>query len=323
MGKMDLHEKFVNALESSITKRAVLVARISDILKIERESVNRRLSGKVQFTIREMGILARTLGMSIDELVYDDIPSLSELLIMENPGTSLLLEHKAVENLKAYCNMLQMVSSQPYSEYGAIISSLPFQTYIYYPNLTKFSCFKWAHYMHSLKGYYKEYQIPETLGKQLEILRESFHEMKYSFYIWNYSVMLGVVNDIHYFQKIKLLDQEDVEPIKVELNFILSNLEASFMAGGDTLIPDQRKVEHYVSSVDFEVSALYIWSEEYYHSEIFTFFMHSGIFSDPQKCLKMRSWINSMKKVSTLISGSGEMARISFLKRQYQYLSNL
>ncbi|MCC8095284.1 MAG: hypothetical protein LIP05_07980 [Tannerellaceae bacterium] len=45
---------------------------ISEILCIEKEPASRRLSGKVLFTIREMGLLADVFTISIDQLRSED-----------------------------------------------------------------------------------------------------------------------------------------------------------------------------------------------------------------------------------------------------------
>lgn len=323
MRKPELHEKFIDALESRFCKRSILVSEIAEILKIEKESANRRLNGKVQFSIREMGILARTLGISVDELIYDDLPSCSELLIMEKPGVPPFAEKGVIDKITSYCDFWNKVSQQPYSEYGAIITSLPAHIYAYYPSLMKLACFKWAHYIENYKENFNQYRVPANFAAQVELLKESFCEMKYTFYIWNSSMMQGVVNDIHYFRNMQFLSAADIELLQIELHAILKKLETSLIGDKDVSPDSFPKTEHYVSSVDMEVSASYIWSKEYFHSYIFTFFMHSAIFSDQSKCLKIRNWINSMKKVSTLISGSGEMARIAFLKEQHQCLNSL
>lgn len=323
MRQTELHEKFIYALEDRVMKRSVLVAQISDILKIERDSANRRLSGKVQFSIREMGILARTLGISVDSLIYDDIPSCSELLVMERPGISTFSEKKALEEITSYANVWNKISEQAYSESGTVISSLPIHVYVHSPLLMQFFYFKWAHYLQNFKGSFATYRIPRTICMEIAQLRESLKEMSYTFYIWNHSFMLGIINDIKYFRSMGLLEQEEVESLQAELSNMLHTLEALLMADKSECANPHHKMEHYVSSVDLEVSASYIWSEQYYHSFIFTFFMHSATFFDQSKCMKIRHWINSMKKVSTLISGSGEMARMTFLRQQRGYIEEM
>lgn len=67
--RINLHDEFIAALHEKVPKRSELVIRISDLLCIEKESASRRLNGRVSFSIREMGILASELGISIDGLL--------------------------------------------------------------------------------------------------------------------------------------------------------------------------------------------------------------------------------------------------------------
>lgn len=321
MAHIELHNKFIETLEEQSPKRAALVARIADILKIERDSVNRRLTRKVQFSIREMGILASEMGISIDGLIYNDTAACSELLTMENPGLQISSKEKIISDMKQYAQTLQEVVEQPYSEYGALISSLPMEIYVHYPSLLKFNCFKWEHYMQNMSKSFNEFEISDKTSKFANNIKRNFNDMSYKFYIWDYSVIWAIICDINYFKTMDLIEQEDVEKIKTELNEMLYSLESSLITyknSGET-----KKTEHYVSNVDMEISASYLWSEEYFHSFIFTFFMRSSTFSDKNKCIKIRDWINSMKRVSTLISGSGEPARIKFFKQQHLYINSL
>ena len=72
MQKKDLHDEFIDELCKKVPKRADLINLVSDILKLEKESIYRRLARKVNFSIREMGILAKELNISIDRLLYKE-----------------------------------------------------------------------------------------------------------------------------------------------------------------------------------------------------------------------------------------------------------
>ncbi|MCD7898345.1 MAG: hypothetical protein LUH22_00250 [Bacteroides sp.] len=69
LNKTDLLQNFVEALIHKDVTRSDLISRIADILHIEKESASRRITGKVQFTIREMGILAQEMDISLDSLI--------------------------------------------------------------------------------------------------------------------------------------------------------------------------------------------------------------------------------------------------------------
>lgn len=72
INKKDLHDDFIDELYRKIPKRVDLINLLSDILRLEKESIYRRLARKVNFSIREMGILAKELNISIDRLLYKE-----------------------------------------------------------------------------------------------------------------------------------------------------------------------------------------------------------------------------------------------------------
>ena len=100
MRKKDLHDKFIEELHKRNSKRAELINQVSDILKLEKESVYRRMAGKVNFSIREMGILAKILNISLDSLLYqeEDIQWLP--FILETP-----LKFHSIDTL---CDMIDL-----------------------------------------------------------------------------------------------------------------------------------------------------------------------------------------------------------------------
>lgn len=72
MSREDLHDAFIGELSRKVPRRADLVNQIADILKLEKESVYRRMAGKVNFSVRETGILAQALNISLDSLLDRD-----------------------------------------------------------------------------------------------------------------------------------------------------------------------------------------------------------------------------------------------------------
>ena len=50
MSREDLHDAFIGELSRKVPRRADLVNQIADILKLEKESVYRRMAGKVNLS---------------------------------------------------------------------------------------------------------------------------------------------------------------------------------------------------------------------------------------------------------------------------------
>ena len=164
MNKKDLHDVFIDELNRRFPKKFDLVNLISDILKIEREAVYRRLSGKVNFSVREIGILAATLNISIDALLHQNKSIKWLPLVLESPlkMNSMEIPFNMVETLLS--NMKDLAGSGQ-AEMGGVYNHLPLLFYLHSPILRKFLFFKWGHYFIQTDEFNKfsEWELPEKI----------------------------------------------------------------------------------------------------------------------------------------------------------------
>jgi len=320
MNKIDLLEKFIQILNTKYPRRYELVSVIEEKLNIERESASRRLSGRVQFTIRELGILAYELDISLDNLLqpeeYNSVP-----FMMQAPFTAhsmdILIEQmgKNVSKLESICNKT--------SEIGSIFNSLPAEFYIPHPNLAKFMHFKWGHYFIGSKEFdkYESWKIPRSILDIHDRIMALHGEYKKIVCFWDISLIWNLVKDIEYFLQIHAINRTDAELIQQDLFEMLDNVEA--IAKGtrkDNLSPE---FNFYISSVHLGMTYSYFLSNISCASSFNTYFMRSIFSENHETCMKVRDWIISMKKVSTLISGSGEKERILFFEEQRKIVNSI
>lgn len=139
MKKKDLLESFTNVLSERIVNKKELVYQIADILHIEKESAYRRLSGKVHFTVREIGILATEMDISIDSLLnqYSDKTSVS--FKMDFISKSRFPD--CLETLLSEFYLSHQQTKVENAEAGCVVSSLPIEFFYSYPHLCKFMYF--------------------------------------------------------------------------------------------------------------------------------------------------------------------------------------
>ncbi|NDV58732.1 helix-turn-helix domain-containing protein [Bacteroides sp. 519] len=318
MNKTDLLESFVDALSQKASRKAELISTVTDILRIEKESVARRMNGKVQFTIREMGILAKELDISLDLLLnlqQDYIP----ISFKMNSPVSVSMED-------FLCYMEELVTvlttkNEDEIEIGSVVESLPVELYIDYPYLCKFVYFKWGHYFvgSSRFNYYSHWELPERLNLIHNTVKRIFHRSKSIFYIWDRSLIWNLANDIKYFNHIHALTTEETELIKQDLLDLLADIEK--LTENSLFI--EKQMEFYVTNLNIGVSSSYYLCENDYVSMFKSFFIHSGILKDYETGHRVHQWINSLKKVSSLISGSGEKERKLFFKEQRMIVAGI
>lgn len=315
MEKRDLLMSFVDALNQKVLKKSDLITTITDVLKIEKESVTRRMNGKVQFTIREMGILAKELDISLDQLLYMKHEYTPIQFKMDSPVSTTM--DNLLEYMEEIISILVDQLDSDDLEMGAVVDSLPVELFIYYPNLCKFMYFKWGHNFEGTFKYsnYSEWEMPERTSELHQIIKSLTKKLKKKLYIWDRSLLWNLVNDIKYFSLIHILSPEDTGLIRGELHKMLIDLE-ELADGTATFFSNNEIFEVYVTNINVGITSVYYLSNGNYMSLFKAFFMRSVIHKDHTTGAKVQQWINSLKKISNLISGSGEKERKLFFEEQ-------
>lgn len=320
MNKVNLLEKFIEILNAKYPKRHELVSVVEEKLAIERESASRRVSGKVQFTMREVGILAHELDISLDNLLYSEEYN-SVPFLMQAPCTAhsmdILIKQMGenISKLESICNNT--------TEVGSIFNSLPAKLYIPHPKLAKFMHFKWGHYFIGSKEFrkYESWRIPDNILAIHDRIMNIQGDFKKVFCFWDISLIWNLVKDIEYFYKIHAINRIDVELIQHDLLGMLDYVEAIAKGTGkENLDPE---IIFYISSVHLGMTYTYFLSNTGCASSFNTYFIRSIFSENHETCMKVRDWIISMKKVSTLISGSGEKERILFFEEQRKIVNSI
>lgn len=313
-----LSNKFISALQQKIKKKNHLVSFISETLEIERESASRRLNKIVNFSIEEMGILALKLGISLDGLLYSNgehfhFPS----FVMHSPmklGSINSLVLKIESDLES---LSTVILSEP-AEYGAIFTYPPLEFLLPYNFLLKFTYFKWGYYYTSSSHFenYATWEIPKKFLKLNERLVNIISKLEKAFYIWDNCTIWTFVNDIIYFASIGSLNKDDVKQMKAELHNMLYHFEE--MLKNNSVLKGPKEIDVYISDVNLGAGFSYILSENNWSSSFYTYFVGAEFNNDYSTTIQLRNWMNSMKKVCTLISGSGARERKNFFNRQHK-----
>lgn len=313
-----LSNKFINALEQKINKRSHLVSFVSETLEIERESASRRLNKSVNFTIEEMGVLALKLGISLDGLLYSNgehfhFPS----FIMHSPMKLESINSLVLKIESDLESLSRIILSEP-AEYGAIFNYPPLEFLLQYNYLLKFTYFKWGYYYTSSSCFedFSTWEIPQKLFVLRERLVNIISKLEKAFYIWDNCVIWSFVNDIIYFASLGSLKKDDIKHIKAELHNMLYDFED--MLKNNSVWKGPKEIDVYIADVNLGAGFSYLQSENYWCSSFYTYFVGAEFNSDYSTAIQLRNWMNSMKKVCTLISGSGVRERKNFFSQQHR-----
>ncbi|MDL2290117.1 hypothetical protein LJB95_01790 [Paludibacteraceae bacterium OttesenSCG-928-F17] len=317
-----LTESFINELHRNIPLRPDLVKEISRILNIEREPASRRLSGSVNFSIDEMGKLAKELNISLDSLLHKNDKYLNVPILLESPWSKNSMS-SLFDIISQKLDIINKISTEPY-ELISIFNSLPIETFIHFPNLIKFMLFKWGHFFVGTNEFYdySSWEVPEEFygfKKKVETWNNSAGKRHY---VWDVSLIWTLVKEINYLSEMDVINKEDREIIKDELHSMLTYSE-EYIKNLNDIRSNDIETYFYMSNIPTGISWMHITSEIGQVAVANTHFSRSGFTTDLKSAKTISDWISSLIKLSTLISGSGHKERRLFFKEQHELVDYL
>lgn len=288
---------------------------IMDTLSIGKEAVYRRLRGEVALTLREAVLLAGKLGLSIDEITGNGDKKVRHLRMclaeFENPDeTDYLI-------LQGYVDLLFRARQDPFSSLSISANTFPQQIYLRYPGLLKFFLFKWIY--HNGSAQTKSYSQVTIAERMYRIFRDSLDaHMQFASTCFILDKQIGqyLSADLRYYTCVGLLSETEMQSIRNEAHKMVNYMEQLAVTGR---YDNGSQVQIYVSDISFERSYYNIKINEEYVSIIETCILNGIASTDKISYLKMEDWLDSRRRLSTLITQSGELQRVAFftqLRRQ-------
>lgn len=316
MKSPNLHDEFLNALHYKIPRKSDLTNTVSDILHIEKDSAYRRLSGKVNFSIREVGAISERLDISLDNLMDSAGNYMWFPLALENPMLSSidLLFYKTDETLR----QISEITTKP-AVSGNIYNSIPLEFYISSPVLTKFMFFKWGHYFVGTKEYndFSRWELPPQLS---DLQKKVWEAARFDsiYYIWDDAIIWAHLNEVAYLYKMRIITAAEKNQIREAVGEMLRRLEDMLNGNYDPAFCPNPHMDFYVSSRSTGFTFNYYTSESQSLCFFQTNFSHCIIEGGHESFNKLKTWIDSFKAVSTLLSKSGRVERRIFFDTQHK-----
>lgn len=313
------HEALLKAIKNRLAEGENTAHVLMDILFLGKEAVYRRLRGEVPFTLAEAGSISKSLGISLDALIGTETgksrPFQMNLIDYSHPTE---IDFAMLQN---YLDVLNMSSDDPYSEITVSANNLPQPFHFMHESLARFFLFKWAY--HHEKGTAKPYSEITISDRLKKIYQESIaghKNIKTSCFIFDNLVMLYLVNDLKYFSSIQLITEDELKTIKQDILQLLDYLEslattAKYENGNDVYL--------YVSNINFESTYTYLRVHNMRISFMDIFLLNGAASVDEGIYEHVKTWILSLRRLSTLISHSGELQRINFFKEQRKIIESL
>ena len=317
----EIHSIFLKAIEKKVPDKTKLVEILMDTLFMEKGAVYRRLRGDVPLTFYEVVNIAERLDISLNNLVYADSVRTGrfELAFMEYAAMNEM-EYKRWEDLIAFAHL---AANDPHSEIEDSSNILPICIYAGFDSLVKYHLFKYHYLLHGSASRitFSDLVVSERLHR---IFRSYFEESKNfanTTFIFDYMIFQYLVTDLRFFCDIHLISTDDIQQIRKDLFALLDYLEKLALTGCfDTT---KNRVSIYISDVNIDSTYICSQINNIYVSLIRTFILNSVESFDYSSFRKIKDWIRSQIKSSSLITQSGAAYRADFFEKQRKMISEL
>ncbi len=312
-------DELITMVKKRLPKEQNLANYLTDTLCLGKEAIYRRLRGEVAFTISEVALLSTKLGLSIDQIIGNHFSN--RVTFDLNMHSSNVLD-SYYEILYRYLQIFNYVKGDNTTEVYTVSNVLPFTLYSSYEYLSKFRLCRWIYQYGQMKipNSLSEMQMDDRVVQVHKQLTESVKQCRKTFFIWDTHILLSFVEEVKYFASLNLISRDDVLHMKEELRQLLSSIEALSIKGE---FGENREVYFYLSNIHFEATYSYIEKQDFRISMIRVYSINSMDSQSSNICQMQHDWIQSLKRHSILISGSGEAQRISFLEKQYAIVDTL
>jgi hypothetical protein len=319
---MDNHyyQFLLTEIRKVFTKNSVMVNTLADILRIERGAVYRRLRKEVPFTFNEIALIAKHLRISIDRVIGIDtqntIPFQSRIPDFISP------QEEDFSMLDFYTRLIRSTNRSENSEMASIANVLPCELICRFQYLFRFYLFIWNFHLNNDKVIpFAQISIPPDMNRFLEEYTVEVRMFNKTSFIFDDRVFQLFVKDIHYFHTIRLIDREAILKIKEDLFSMLDYLEDMALTG--QFKETGKPVNLYVSDVDITTNYTYFESTNINLSMVKIFFLSSVTSMDANIFDKMKKWIQSLIKISTLITLTNEKQRVLYFEKQRKLVNKL
>lgn len=324
-----IKKKIVDTILAKVPIYLNPVDFLHEVLGISKESIYRRIKGEVSFTLEDLVKICSTLSISLDEIIYtNQDKGLSQQPIMFQSRSDKLFDPQRsfLEFLMAYAKNMEMTDKSKNVEIMVAANRLMILTTVSYNHLFKFYYYKWIHQTQQkpLSFCMSDVIISDEIFALQEKLKAFTHSGNHT-YILDYFFLENTIREIHYYYKRQLISEEEILFLQKDLYKLIEVIEYRIR---QKIEIERAEIEGcasyiYLSTIQIESSGLYCKCED---KESIHLWISYGINirSDNSRiCSTYRSWFNSLKKYSSLISGCNEILQAKFISKQRTCIQNM
>ncbi len=315
-----MNDALIKAIHTQMARCSNPASLLMDTLHIGREAAYRRLRGEVLFTFEEAAVLGKKLHFSLDKIM--DM-SASEFIMFR---LGLDAYCSPVENyeqwLKRDLDFLRDTTGDSLLFYALAGNTIPAEIFFEFKLLSKFKLYKWL-YQNELCGdvhLFEELPFPVSLQKKMDEYIAVSQRIPTTNYVFDSSIFMDWINTIRAFRAMHLISGESVEMLRHELSLMIDDLRDITSAGAYS---NGNKVHIYLSDLNICQTSSYVSNETIKAAGFGVFTLNALRTTNTEMSEYVFRWIQMQSRFATLVSRSGELRRINYIKRQRENLSLL
>ena len=315
-----LYREFISVMQRRVTHKATLANTIAELLDIDKDAVYRRLRGEVGFSFAEMAVIARNLGISLDEIAEIDTEQCRSIrLALTRHIDPTEVDYAMFHD---YINTLKFIKDEPDTvimEGGNLFPNYLFFDYEY---ITRVFMFRWSQCSCFGKRLpFHEVTIPERMRDLQKQVCFYARHIKSTTYVWDIRIFEQFVSNIKFYATLRLIKKDDIALIKNDLTAFLNDIETMAVTGKHKETGNEMSI--YIGDLNADSNFGYIETKNMRISLFRAFLLNS--FSSTESLLfdEISSWLHSAQRLTTLISVSGEKMRTEFFNTQREIINTL
>ncbi|NDV78220.1 hypothetical protein [Dysgonomonas sp. 511] len=291
---------------------------LMDELDLSRDSVYRRINCKKSFTIQEIVKLSIKLDFSLDDIAF----IMGKEFGAEYARYSATTVEDAVYYLfNHFINLNRKYMNAQDVEMAFTANRMHLIFTYEFADLFRFLYYRWMHIMREIPNDYALYNlvIPQRITS---LYRDQLPFMagKNSSFIFDSNLILNVVKDIQYYYQRKLITPDELERLKSDLiSAITKGKEIMLEKNSEWSFP----CNFYLSTLVLSSSSAYRRYDGIEKSDVWSFSPDPIHITNSALCQNHRRWIDSLKRYSTMLSGTNEDIMYAFVNKQYEYIHNI
>lgn len=315
------NEKLVNKILSSIPANIKAVNFLMDKLKLSKDSVYRRLSSKKSFSFDEIVTLATSLGFSLDEFIKTKDGPISVGFI-KNTKPDSKLENLIKDELNYFTALAIKLQEAKRSELIITADRLFVAIANLYEHIFKFSYYKWSHQIREISINFPLSEF--TVSQEISDLREKHNKVGQDTpnitFIIDPNFYLNTIRDIQYFYKRNLISKDELMLLQNELRGYVFSGWDSTNTSTSHFTPN---FNSFYSMQCIDSNSAYAMYDDVAESNIWIYHQGPIRTNNPLACDMHKKWTDSLKRYSTLMSGSNELFYSEFIQNQLSYIDNM